>query len=363
WKGELPDGVLDARIARVRAAMGEAGLDALLLYTNNTRTAGVSWLTGFVPYWSEALLVVPRDREPALVAALSYRVKSWIERTSRVAEVVHGPRIGFEAAGMIAAWKADAALGVVDLDGLAAGIVDDLRRGGPRLSLRDATPLFAPLRSEADPAEIALAMKATAIAQRAMAEVPGRGASLGEIIAAVEAQARMDGAEEVYIAAAPDLGRDRRLTRIEGEAALGESFALRATVAYMGTWIRLTRTFSHNGAARPQGGAPARLPAPGGALPSADRCDRFSSWRDGVVGLRGAGVGAGCAAWLVGGWRLATPLEPLMGSRVPAAHLLAPNALVSVQAGFEIEGRPLLLGAPALVGRRGEAASLLVQPF
>src|SRR5262245_41973332 len=126
-KSEMSDEVLDARIARVCAAMGEAGLDALLLDTNNTCTACVSWLTVFVPYWSEALLLVPRDREPVLVAALSYRVKSWIERTSRVAEVVHGPRIGFEAASMIAALKADAAVGVVDFDGLAAGIVDDLR--------------------------------------------------------------------------------------------------------------------------------------------------------------------------------------------------------------------------------------------
>ena len=343
-KAELPDAVLDARLAHVHAAMGEAGLDALLLYTNNTRAAGVSWLTGFVPYWSEALLAVPRDREPVLVAALSYRVKSWIERTSRVAQVVHGPRIGFEAARMIAAWKADAALGIVDLDGLAAGIVDDLRRGGPRLTLSDATPLFAPLRAAADPAEIALAMTAAAIAQRALAQASGRGASLGEIIAAVEAQARMDGAEEVYIAAAPDLGRDRRLTRIEGEAALGESFALRASVAYKGVWIRLTRTFSRDGAAAPRAEAAVRLAAAVAKLPSADGFAGFSSW-------------------LVEGCRTAQPLEPLMGSRVTPAHLLAPNALVSVQAGFEIEGRPLLLGAPALVGRRGEAASLLVQPF
>src|SRR5262249_57772044 len=101
--------------------MGEAGLDALLLYTNNTRAAGVSWLTGFVPYWSEALLAVPRDREPVLVAALSYRVKSWIERTSRVAQVVHGPRIGVEAARMLAAWETDAALGIGDLAGPPAG--------------------------------------------------------------------------------------------------------------------------------------------------------------------------------------------------------------------------------------------------
>ena len=277
-KAELPDAVLDTRLARVRAAMDAAGLDAFLLYTNNTRAAGVSWLTGFVPYWSEALLVVPRDREPVLVAALSYRVKSWIERTSRLAEVIHGPRIGFEAASMIAARKADATVGIADLDGLAAGIVEDLRRGGPRLSLSDATALFAPLRAEADPAEVALAMRAAAIAQHALAQTPGRGASLGESIAAIEAQARTDGAEEVYVAAAPDLDRDRRLRRIEGEAALGESFALRATVAYKGTWIRLTRTFPRDGAVHPQEAAVARLAAAVAKLPSSDG---FADFRPG----------------------------------------------------------------------------------
>src|SRR5258707_4599745 len=274
-KAELPDAVLDARLARVRAAMDAAGLDALLLYTNNTRAAGVSWLTGFVRYWSEALLVVPRDREPVLVAALSYRVKSWIERTSRLAEVIHGPRIGFEAASMIAARKADAAVGIADLDGLAAGIVEDLRRGGPRLSLSDATALFAPLRAEVDPAEIALAMRAAAIAQHALAQTPGRGASLGESIAAVEAQARTEGAEEVYVAAAPDLDRDRRLRRIEGEAALGDSFALRATVAYKGTWIRLVRTFG-NDALRDE--ADVRFAQAVAQLPDERGFAAFSSW-------------------------------------------------------------------------------------
>ena len=339
---ELPDAVLDARIARVRAALAEAGLDALLLYTNNTRTAGVSWLTGFVPYWSEALLVVPREREPVLVVALTYRVKSWIERTSRVAEVVHSPRIGLEAARMIAAWNADAAVGIADFDGLAAGIVEDLREGGPRLALRDATTAFAALRGKADPAEIVLAVKAASIARRALAQASGRG--LGEIVAAVEAQARALGAEEIYIAAAPDLARDRRLKRIEGEAALGESFALRATVAYKGTWIRLVRTLARDGAALPEPAAAARLAAAVAALPGENGFAGFSSW-------------------LVEGCRIAQPLEPLMGSRVTAPNPPAPGALVSVQASLQQDGRPLLIGAPALLGGRGEAASLLVQPF
>src|ERR1700693_3970798 len=125
-KIELPDRVLESRIARRRAALIEAHLDALIVYTNNTRPAGVSWLTGFVPYWSEALLVVPPQGGPVLVVALTYRVKSWIERTSRVAEVIHTPRIGLEAGRMIAATKSDAAVGVADFDGLSTGIAEDL---------------------------------------------------------------------------------------------------------------------------------------------------------------------------------------------------------------------------------------------
>jgi hypothetical protein len=336
---ELPDAVLDARLARVRAAMGGAALDALLLYTNNTRPAGVSWLTGFVPYWSEGLLVVPRERAPMLVVALTYRVKSWIERTSRVAEVIHSPRIGLEAARLIAAGKADAAVGIVDRDGLAAGILDDLRAGGPRLAFNDASDLFAALRGEADPAEVALATKAASIAQHALGEVSARDENLGAIIAAVEAAARTLGAEEIYVAAAPDLGRDRRLIRIEGGMALGDSFALRATVAYKGTWIRLVRTFRRDGAVA-SGDAAARLAAAVAELPS----------------TRGF---ASLSSWLVEGCRIAQPLEPLMGSRVSEPRPPPPRALVSVQASFEIDSRPVLVGAPALVGGRGEASALL----
>ena len=337
---ELPDAALEARLERLRAAMAEARLDALLVYTNNARAAGVSWLTGFVPYWSEALLVVPREREPVLVVALTYRVKSWIERTSRVADVIHTPRIGLEAARMIAATQADAAVGIADLDGLSAGIVDDLREGGPRLILSDASAPFARLRAEADPAEIALAVKAATIALAALAPRPGAG--LGEMTAAVEARARLLGAEEVYVAAAPDLAHDRRLRRIEGEAAtLGDDFALRATVAYKGAWVRLVRTF----------GSPA---------PSEEAAARFAAAVAQLPDERGF---AGFSSWLVEGCRIAQPLEPLMGSRIGDPNPPAPRALVSVQACLEIDGRPVLVGAPALLGGRGEAASLLVQPL
>jgi Creatinase/Prolidase N-terminal domain len=335
---EMPDAVFEARLDRVRAAMRADGLDALIVHTNNTRPAGVSWLTGFVPYWSEAVLVVPRAGAPVLVAALSFRVKSWIERVSRLGDVLHTPRIGLKAAEAIAATRADAAVGVVDFDGLPAGIADDLREGGPRLELRDASAMFAGLRAKADPAEIALAAKAAAIAHEALAAA--HGDALNEMIATVEAAARQRGAEEIYIAAVPDLARDGHFVRIEGEAALGRSFALRATVAYKGVWVRLVRSFG--GDAMVQRAA-ARLAEAVAQLPS------------------GRGF-AGFGAWLVEGCRMAQPLEPLMGSRLDGANAPLPGALVSVQGTLAIDGKSVAVGAPALLGPSGEPASLLTSP-
>jgi hypothetical protein len=336
---ELPDAALQARLDRVRTAMREAQLNTLVVYTNNTRPAAVSWLTGFVPYWSEALLVVPQDGAPYLVAALSFRVKTWIERTSRIGEVLHHPRVGLKAAQQIATTRKNSAVGIVDFDGLPAGIADDLREGGPNLILSDASALFAKLRSRADPAEVALAARAAVIAHRALSEAEGD--TLNAMIAAAERQARLLGAEEIYLAAAPDLADDARFVRVEGGAALGKNYALRATVAYKGTWVRLVRTSGDPAAVRE---AAVRLAEAVAQLPS----DR------GFAGFR---------SWLVEGCRTAQPLEPLMGSRLGASHPPSPGALISVQGALALDGGTVLVGAPALLGADGEAASLLVHPL
>jgi len=270
---------------------------------------------------------------------LSFRVKSWIERVSRIAEVLHTPRIGLKAAQQIAAARPDAAVGVVDFDGLPAGIADDLREGGPSLSLRDAGALFAALRGVADPAEIALATAAAAIGRRALAAAQGE--NLNAMIAAAEREARQLGAEEIYLAAACDLERDARFKRIEGEATAGRSFALRATVAYKGTWIRLVRSVCEPAIAQQ---AAARFAQAVASLPS----DR------GFVGFH---------TWLVEGCRMTQPLDTLLGSRLEAADPPLHGALVSVQGVLAIDGRTVALGAPALLGAPCEAASLLADPL
>ena len=333
-KTELPDAVFDARLERLRAAMRE--LDALLVYTNNTRPAAVSWLTGFIPYWSEAMLVVPRNALPVLVVALTFRVKPWIERTSRVAEVIHAPRVGIEAARLIAGRKADAAVGVVDFDHLPLGIADDLGEAGPRLAMSDASDLFAVVRAPADPAEIMLTARASSIAAAALSRIEPRSGA-NEIVAAVEADARRNGAEEVYVAMAPDLAVDHRLLRVEGEPALGRRFSVRASVAYKGSWVRRVVTVDRDGAVSDD--AEAVFADAVARLPSDCALSQFS-------------------AFLVEGHRIAQPLEPLIGSGVAAPRPPVAGAVVSVQARIEADGRPVLLGAPALVGASGEVASI-----
>jgi len=151
----------------------------------------------------------------------------------------------------------------------------------------------------------------------------------------------MLGAEEIYIAAAPDLKSDMRFRRIEGEAALGETFALRATVAYKGMWIRLVRSMCDAAIARE---AAARFAQAVALLPS----DR------GFAGFR---------SWLVEGCRMTQPLDPLIGSRLGQGHPPLPGALVSVQAALAVDSQTVLLGAPALIGQPGAASSLIADPL
>src|SRR5438034_6869957 len=79
---ELPVDVLDARIARLRAEMKRAGLDAFIVYTNNVRPSAVAHLTGVTPYWNEGLLLVPASGRLVFATALSNRVVDWIRSTN-----------------------------------------------------------------------------------------------------------------------------------------------------------------------------------------------------------------------------------------------------------------------------------------
>jgi hypothetical protein len=245
---ELPKAAIEQRIARLRDAMAREHLDALLIYTNLVRPSAVTYVTGFTPYWSDGLLMLGRTGAPVFATALSARVAGWIRSTNPVSEIVNTPKPG-AAIGQALLARGCRRIGVLELDDFPSGIFDDVEAAAPALELVEVGAIFAAVRHHADQSECALIARADALALAALAEAEtdlGAGGS-GEAGAAagrVEKHARLGGAEEAYIAVAPDLDGDRRLIRISRPTALARRFALRASVAYKGSWVRRIRTFA-----------------------------------------------------------------------------------------------------------------------
>src|SRR3981081_1460715 len=93
-ESELPQGVLMERIEGLRAVMKRGGLDGFIFYTNLVQPSAVTYLTGFTPYWSDGLLLVPKTGAPIFATALSKRVANWIASTNPVSEIVNTGKPG-----------------------------------------------------------------------------------------------------------------------------------------------------------------------------------------------------------------------------------------------------------------------------
>ena len=140
---ELPLEVLDARIARLRVRMKSAGLDAFIIYTNLVRPSAVTWLTGFTPYWSEGLLLVPMTGRLSFATALSNRVADWIRSTNPVSDVISTPRPGVLLGERLAKDDSVKRVGILELDALPAELSDDLAAAAPTIRLVDGSAQFA----------------------------------------------------------------------------------------------------------------------------------------------------------------------------------------------------------------------------
>jgi hypothetical protein len=243
---ELPETTLADRLARLRAAMARDKLDAFLIYTNLVRPSAVNWLTGFTPYWSEGALLVLREGAPVFATALSKRVATWMRTTDPVSEIANAPRPGKLLGERLAAAGCKR-VGVLELDALPSGLYDDVVAAAPAVELVDGSAMFAGLRRTIDEAERRLLVHADVIASAALDRVDAETATDAGVVAGlVEQHARLAGAEEAYIAVAPDLDTDLRVIRISKPTLLGRRFAVRASIAYKGVWVRCTRTFARD---------------------------------------------------------------------------------------------------------------------
>jgi hypothetical protein len=229
---------------------------------------------------------------------------------------------------------------VLEFDTLPAGLADDMVAAAPSVEWIDGSALFAELRRTIDGAERGLLARADAIADAALASA--KAGDTGTLSGQIEKHARLAGAEEIYVAVAPDLAADHRLNRVSKPIPLAERFAVRASAAYKGCWVRRTRTFAKDGTAA-----------------------QADAWFDQLVRSIAAGnplaaqietrvaalPGASLDSWLAESCTGSYPLSVIASSR--AAKTITPGTrqflVLSVE--LTIEGARWIGAAPLIVGQ------------
>ena len=113
-RATLSPAVFERRMDRVRAALAERDLPALLVYTDVWRSNQGRFLTNFMPYWNRSLIAIPRDTPPVLLCGLSPRVYPWIESVTVLEEI--------RPASKLTTLSRGARIGVLDLPKLPVEI-------------------------------------------------------------------------------------------------------------------------------------------------------------------------------------------------------------------------------------------------
>jgi len=343
-ESELPQGVLASRVDGLRAAMARDRFDGFVCYTNLVQPSAVTYLTGFTPYWSDGLLLVLKSGAPVFATALSKRVANWIASTNPLSEIVNTPKPGAAVGARLAAHGAQR-LAVLELDRLPGGLYDEIVGAAPAVELVDGSAAFATLRRCIDSAERGLIERADALARKALKQVdPVRAGDAGAAAGLVEKGARLLGAEEAYIAVAPDLAVDRRMMRGSRPLPLADRFALRASIAYKGSWVRRTRTFARDAA----------------AMEAVSRADAwFEMLTASIVPAHPVGAqlaarvdtlpGATLDGWMAESPIGSYPLEAVASSRLPDRDGLPDGGFAVLTVELAVDGMPWLGAAPVFV--------------
>jgi len=239
---DLPLSVLRQRLSRLQAALKGAGLGGLIVYTNIARPAAATFLTGFTPYWSEGLLLIPAAGDPVFATALSKRVSEWIRSVMPIGSIENTPQPAAAIRRKLAEGNVGRA-GVLELDLLPAAQAAALAGDNNVIALEDATDLFRAVRLRVDETELNLVRRADALARDCLATIELTG-DARRMAAGIEAQARLAGAEEVLVTVNPDLGRSKAFLRCDHLDGLGAQFAIRLSLSLKGAWLRRAIAFA-----------------------------------------------------------------------------------------------------------------------
>jgi hypothetical protein len=243
-------------------------------------------------------------------------------------------------------------IGVLELDALPWPVAEPLVKSGYGRGLVDATGLFASIRQPADEVEIQLARRAATIAVQAFKAIPTKAKRASELLSALEGAARLDGAEEVLPRLASDLRADATLRRFEGDALLGQRYAVELSVAYKATWVRITRCVSSQAVPPSWRGAADRF---------VETVERLNEANLSLEPQAAGSVRPGkTAAWTIETCRGSPPLSIVATGETPSPSALPGGSLACLSLQLDLDDGPWLGGAPLILGSGGQPSRLLI---
>jgi hypothetical protein len=253
---ELSAATLAGRVAHAQGVLAERGLDAAVFYTSVAQPGLVRYLTHFLPYWNEGLLVLPREGEPTLLVALSNRVFPWIKGSSTLNDVRASRNLGADAAKLLGE-RGARRVGLGDSGSIPYRVIEELRANLASGQVVDAAALAASVRLGADADERRLRAHAARIAAEALAalgpSVAGRTDSA--VAGQLDGAMRLNRAEDTLVLVGPA----GRWPGLPTGVTLGERAHVVVQVEYKGHWVMVGRTLGAGwldcfGPAAPGGG-------------------------------------------------------------------------------------------------------------
>jgi hypothetical protein len=236
---ELAAETLAGRVARAQTLLAERGLDAAVLYTSVAQPGLVRYLTHFLPYWNEGVLVLPREGEPTLFVALSNRVFPWIKGSSTLKDVRASRNLGADAAKLLAE-RGASRVGLGDSGSIPFGVIAALKAHLAGDQVVDAAELAASVRLGADADELRLRAHAGQIAARALAALGPRveGRTDSAVAGQLDGAMRLDRAEDTLVLVGPA----GCWPGLPTGTTLGARAHVVIHVEYKGHWVLIGRT-------------------------------------------------------------------------------------------------------------------------
>ena len=141
---------------------------------------------------------------------------------------------------------------------------------------------------------------------------------------------------------APDLAADRRLNRTSQPMPLAERFAVRASIAYKGCWVRRVRTFSKDGSAAKADAWFADLvrAIEAGKPIAAQIADKMKSL-----------PGATLQGWQAESCTGSYPLSAIASSRTSGTAIPVNGQFLVLTVEMTVDGAPWVGAAPLVVGQ------------